>query len=48
VLDAEAIRLGVLGYAALVIARYPVATAKSDDGTTIQAPAEAEKANNKK
>ena len=39
VLGPEAIRLGVWGYAAPVIARYPNAIAKIDAGTTIPAPA---------
>jgi HK97 family phage major capsid protein len=38
VLGPETIRLGVWGYAAPVIARYPVAIAKIDAGTTIPAP----------
>jgi HK97 family phage major capsid protein len=42
VLGPESIRLGVWGYAAPVVARYPVAIAKIDAGTTIPAPAEAE------
>jgi hypothetical protein len=42
VLGPEAIRLGVWGYAAPVVARYPVAIAKIDAGTTIPAPAETE------
>jgi hypothetical protein len=36
----ESIRLGVWGYAAPVMARYPMAIAKIDAGTTIPAPAE--------
>jgi hypothetical protein len=40
VLGPSAIRLGVWGYAAPVIARYPTAIAKIDAGTTIPAPAE--------
>jgi HK97 family phage major capsid protein len=39
VLGPESIRLGVWGYAAPVIARYPAAIAKVDAGTTIPAPA---------
>jgi hypothetical protein len=42
VLGPESIRLGVWGYAAPVIARYPAAIAKIDAGSTIPAPAEAE------
>lgn len=42
VLGPQAIRLGVWGYAAPVLARYPTALAKIDAGTTIPAPAEAE------
>ena len=42
VLGPESIRLGVWGYAAPVLARYPAAIAKIDAGTTIPAPAEAE------
>jgi hypothetical protein len=42
VLGPEAIRLGVWGYAAPVIGRYPNSIAKIDAGTTIPAPAEAE------
>jgi hypothetical protein len=42
VLGPESIRLGVWGYCAPVIARYPVAIAKIDAGTTIPAPQEAE------
>jgi hypothetical protein len=42
VLGPSAIRLGVWGYAAPVVARYPTAIAKIDGGTTIPAPAEAE------
>jgi HK97 family phage major capsid protein len=40
VLGPEAIRLGVWGYAAVVLGRYPNAIAKIDAGTTIPAPAE--------
>jgi HK97 family phage major capsid protein len=40
VLGPESIRLGVWGYAAPVVARYPVAIAKIDAGTTIPAPQE--------
>jgi HK97 family phage major capsid protein len=39
VLGPEAIRLGVWGYAAPVIGRYPASIAKVDAGTTIPAPA---------
>jgi len=42
VLGPSAIRLGVWGYAAPVLGRYPTALAKIDAGTTIPAPAEAE------
>jgi HK97 family phage major capsid protein len=42
VLGPESIRLGVWGYAAPVLARYPAAIAKVDAGTTIPAPAEAD------
>jgi HK97 family phage major capsid protein len=42
VLGPESIRLGVWGYAAPVISRYPLGIAKIDAGTTIPAPAEAE------
>src|SRR5215472_2716896 len=42
VLGPESIRLGVWGYAATVVARYPAALAKIDAGATIPAPAEAE------
>jgi HK97 family phage major capsid protein len=42
VLGPELIRLGVWGYAAPVLGRYPAAIAKIDAGTTIPAPAEAE------
>jgi HK97 family phage major capsid protein len=42
VLGPESIRLGVWGYAAPVVARYPTAIAKIDAGSTIPAPAEAE------
>jgi hypothetical protein len=42
VLGPSAIRLGVWGYAAPVIGRYPTSIAKIDSGTTIPAPAEAE------
>jgi HK97 family phage major capsid protein len=41
VLGPSAIRLGVWGYAAPVIGRYPAAIAKIDAGTTIPAPTEA-------
>jgi HK97 family phage major capsid protein len=40
VLGPETIRLGVWGYAAPVIARYPAAIAKIDAGATIPSPAE--------
>jgi HK97 family phage major capsid protein len=40
VLGPESIRLGVWGYAAPVVARYPNALAKIDAGVTIPAPAE--------
>jgi hypothetical protein len=39
VLGPSAIRLGVWGYAAPVLARYPVAIAQINAGTTIPAPA---------
>jgi hypothetical protein len=42
VLGPQAIRLGVWGYAAPVIGRYPVSIAQVNAGTTIPAPAEAE------
>jgi hypothetical protein len=42
VLGPESIRLGVWGYAAPVISRYPLGIAKIDAGTTIPAPAEVE------
>jgi hypothetical protein len=42
VLGPESIRLGVWGYAAPVIGRYPMSIAKIDAGTTIPAPAEEE------
>ena len=42
VLGPESIRLGVWGYAAPVIGRYPLGIAKVDAGTTIPAPAEVE------
>jgi hypothetical protein len=42
VLGPESIRLGVWGYCAPVIGRYPVSIAKIDAGSTIPAPAEAE------
>jgi HK97 family phage major capsid protein len=42
VLGPQAIRLGVWGYAAPVLGRYPTALAKIDAGTTIPAPQEAE------
>ena len=42
VLGPQAIRLGVWGYCAPVISRYPTAIAKIDAGTTIPAPAEAD------
>jgi HK97 family phage major capsid protein len=42
VLGPESIRLGVWGYAAPVIGRYPLGIAKIDAGTTIPAPAEVE------
>jgi hypothetical protein len=42
VLGPSAIRLGVWGYAAPVIGRYPTSIAKIDAGTTIPAPAEAD------
>jgi HK97 family phage major capsid protein len=41
VLGPSAIRLGVWGYAAPVLGRYPTAIAKIDAGTTIPSPAEA-------
>ena len=40
VLGPESIRLGVWGYAAPVVARYPAALAQINAGTTIPAPAE--------
>jgi HK97 family phage major capsid protein len=40
VLGPESIRLGVWGYAAPVIGRYPLGIAKIDAGSTIPAPAE--------
>jgi hypothetical protein len=40
VLGPETIRLGVWGYCAPVIARYPAAIAKIDAGATIPSPAE--------
>jgi HK97 family phage major capsid protein len=42
VLGPESIRLGVWGYAAPVIGRYPLGIAKIDAGTTIPAPQELE------
>ena len=42
VLGPSTIRLGVWGYAAPVIGRYPLSFAKIDAGTTIPAPQEAE------
>jgi len=42
VLGPSTIRLGVWGYAAPVIGRYPLSIAKIDAGTTIPAPQEAE------
>jgi HK97 family phage major capsid protein len=42
VLGPQAIRLGVWGYAAVVLSRYPTGIAKIDAGTTIPAPAEAD------
>jgi HK97 family phage major capsid protein len=42
VLGPESIRLGVWGYAAPVIARYPTAIAQINAGTTIPAPQEAD------
>jgi HK97 family phage major capsid protein len=42
VLGPQAVRLGVWGYAAPVVGRYPTSIAKIDAGTTIPAPAEAE------
>jgi HK97 family phage major capsid protein len=42
VLGPSAIRLGVWGYAAPVVARYPAAIAKIDAGSTIPAPQEME------
>jgi HK97 family phage major capsid protein len=42
VLGPSSIRLGVWGYAAPMITRYPTALAKIDAGTTIPAPAAAE------
>jgi HK97 family phage major capsid protein len=42
VLGPESIRLGVWGYAAPVVARYPAGIAKIDAGVTIPAPAELE------
>jgi hypothetical protein len=42
VLGPSQIRLGVWGYAAPVIGRYPVSIAQINAGTTIPAPAEAE------
>ena len=42
VLGPQAIRLGVWGYAAPVLGRYPTALAKIDAGTTIPAPQEAD------
>jgi len=42
VLGPQSIRLGVWGYAAPVLARYPGGIAKIDAGATIPAPAEAE------
>lgn len=44
VLGPESIRLGVWGYAAPVIARYPAGIAKIDAGTTIPAPTSADDA----
>ena len=40
VLGPESIRLGVWGYAAVVVGRYPAAIAKIDAGVTIAAPTE--------
>jgi HK97 family phage major capsid protein len=42
VLGPESIRLGVWGYAAPVVARYPMALAQINAGSTIPAPAEEE------
>jgi HK97 family phage major capsid protein len=47
VLGPESIRLGVWGYAAPVVARYPAALAKIDAGVTIPAPQEEEEAETK-
>jgi hypothetical protein len=42
VLGPSAIRLGVWGYAGVILSRYPSGIARIDAGTTIPAPAEAE------
>jgi HK97 family phage major capsid protein len=48
VLGPESIRLGVWGYAAPVIGRYPASFAKIDAGTTIPAPTEQDASDDKR